>query len=130
MPFSTRNPVITHLCHSSIINKKINRLHERCLRIIFCDRQSSFQELLERDGSVSYHERNIQILATERYKVRKGISPRQITELIARRNKHPYNLRHNTEFLQPLVNSVHCGIESISYLTQRFGVWFQIHIKI
>ena len=130
MPFSTRNSVTTHLCHSSIINKKINRLHERCIRIIYCDKQSSFQELLERDGSVSYHERNIQILATERYKVRKGMSPRQITELIARRNEHPYNLRHNTEYLQPLVNSVRCGIESISYLTQRFGVWFQILIKI
>ena len=30
------------------------------------------------------------------------MSPSQITELLARRDKHPYNLRHNTEFLQPL----------------------------
>ena len=26
------------MCHSRIINKKINRLHERCLRIIYCDK--------------------------------------------------------------------------------------------
>ena len=50
------------------------------------------------------------------YKVSKGMSPPQITELFARRDEHPYNLRHNAEFLQPLVNSVHCGTESISYL--------------
>ena len=104
------------MCHSRIINKKINRLHERCLRIIYCDKQSSFEELLEKDSSVSIHERNIQILATEMYKVSKGMSPPQITELFTRRDEHPYNLRHNAEFLQPLVNSVRCGTKSISYL--------------
>ena len=103
------------MCHSRIINKKINRLHERCLRIIYCDKQSSFEELLEKDSSVSIHVRNIQILATEMYKVSKGMSPPQITELFPRRNES-YNLRHNAEFLQPLVNSVRCGTESISYL--------------
>ena len=63
------------MCHSQIINKKINRLHERCLRIIYCDKQSSFEELLEKDSSVSIHKRNIEILATEIYKVSKGMSP-------------------------------------------------------
>ena len=38
------------MCHSRIINKKINRLHERCLRIIYCDKQSSFEELPEKDS--------------------------------------------------------------------------------
>ena len=28
------------MCHSRIINKKINRLHKRCLRINYCDKQS------------------------------------------------------------------------------------------
>ena len=108
------------MCHSRIINKKINRLHERCLRIIYCDKQSSFEELLEKDSSVSIHVRNIQILATEMYKVTKGMSPPQITELFPRRNES-YNLRHNAEFLQPLVNSVRCGTESISYLGPK--IW-------
>ena len=84
--------------------------------MIYCDKQSSFEELLEKDSSVSIHESNIQILATEMYKVSKGMSPPQITALFARRDEHPYNLRHNVEFLQPLVNSVRCGTESISYL--------------
>ena len=87
--------------HSPIINKKINRLHERCLRIVYGDKQSSFEQLLQKDSSVSFHERNIQILATEMYKVSKGISAPQITKLFARKNEHPYNLRHNAEFLLP-----------------------------
>ena len=74
------------MCHSRIINKKINSLHERCLRIIYGDKQSPFEELLEKDISVSIHERNIQILATEMYEVSKGMSPPQITELFPGRN--------------------------------------------
>ena len=64
------------MCHSCIINKKINRLHERYLRMIYGDKLSSFKELLEKDNSVvSIHERKIQILATEIYKVSKVMSP-------------------------------------------------------
>ena len=36
-------------------------------RIVHNDKQPSFNELLEKDGSVSIHMRNIQILATEMY---------------------------------------------------------------
>ena len=100
------------MCHSRIINKKINRLHEKCLRIIHYDKQSSFKKLLEKDSSVSIHVRKIEILATEMYKVSKGISPPQITELFPQKNE-PYNLRHDAEFFQPLVNFVRCGTESI-----------------
>ena len=55
------------------------------------------------------------------YKVRKGMSPPQITELFAQRNEHLYNLRQNAKFLKPLVNSVHCGTKSISYLSPK--IW-------
>ena len=41
------------MCHSSANNNKINRLDERSLRIVYNDKQSSFNELLEKDGSVS-----------------------------------------------------------------------------
>ena len=48
------------------------------------------------------------------YKVSKGMSPPQITELFTRRNEHPSRLRHNVTLLQPFVNSVRCGTERIS----------------
>ena len=115
------------ICHSRIINKKINRQHERCLRIIYCDLQLSFEELPEKDSSVSIHERNIQMLATEMYTVSKGMPPPQIPELFARKNEHPYTIRDNTEFLQPFVNSAHCRTESMSYLGPKIWgmvLWF------
>ena len=47
---------LTWMCHSRENNKKIIRLHERCLRTIYNDKQSSFNELLEKDGSLSMNE--------------------------------------------------------------------------
>ena len=63
------------MCHSRTNNRKINQLHERCLRIIYNDKQSSFIKLLEKDNSVSTHQRNLQILAIEMLKVSNGLPP-------------------------------------------------------
>ena len=57
--------------HSRSINNKINRLRERVLRIVYSDFKSSFENLLEQDGSVSIHVKNMQILATEMFKIAK-----------------------------------------------------------
>ena len=40
---------IVRMCHSCPNSGKINRLHERCLRIIYSNKQSSFETLLEKD---------------------------------------------------------------------------------
>ena len=47
------------MCHSRENNNKFNRLHERFLRTISNDKRPSFNILLEKDGFVSVHERNI-----------------------------------------------------------------------
>ena len=61
--------------HSRTINNKINRLHERALRIVYCDLKSSFEGLLMKDNSFSIHERKLQSLAIEIYKFLNGLSP-------------------------------------------------------
>ena len=61
--------------HSRQINHKINKLHERALRIVYNDHFSSFEELLSKDKSVTVHQRNLQTLATEMYKILNGLSP-------------------------------------------------------
>ena len=55
------------------LNNKINRMHEKCLRIVYNDIASSYEELLQIDNSVSVHHRNIEILATELYKKVNGL---------------------------------------------------------
>ena len=41
------------MCHSRNNNRKINMVHERCLRIIYNDKQSPFTELLNKNSSVN-----------------------------------------------------------------------------
>ena len=51
--------------HSRKLNGRINRLHERALRIVYKDFDSSFEELLTRDSSTTLHQRNLRQLITE-----------------------------------------------------------------
>ena len=67
-------PLIWMFC-SRKMNRKINHIHERALRMVYDDYNSSFDELLIRDNSVSIHYRNIQKVAIEMYKVVNNISP-------------------------------------------------------
>ena len=68
------------MCHSRANHSKINGLGERCLRIIYFDKTSSFEALLEKEGPVSIHNRNFQLVAIEMYKANKGLSLPIITE--------------------------------------------------
>ena len=81
------------MCHSCTNNNKINRPHERCLRIVYNDKQSSLNELLEKDGSFSIHMRNIQILDTEMYKLINNLSPPIMNTVFKLNSDSLYNLR-------------------------------------
>lgn len=61
--------------HSRMLQHKINRLHERCLRLIYSNSNSSFDDLLIIDRSSRLHIRNIQQLAIELFKTKNGLSP-------------------------------------------------------
>ena len=56
------------------LNHKINKIHELALRIVHNDHQCTFEELLERDNSFTIHERNLQNLDIEMFKVNNGLS--------------------------------------------------------
>ena len=109
------------MCHSRENNSKINRLHERCLGIIYNDKRSSLNALLEKDGSISIHERNIKILTTEMFKVSKNLAPPQMHKIFKLKDQSQYNLRYNFLFSRPLVKSVYKGTESLLFLGPK--IW-------
>ena len=101
---------------SQQINKQnINNLHERTVRLIYCDHSSDFQELLQRNNSVKIHQKNIQTLAIIIYKVVNNIAPTIVSKLFSFSNVN-YNLRSGSQFHQPSANTVWNGQETITYL--------------
>ena len=101
---------------------KINRPHERCLRLIYNDKKkSSFQELLEIDSSVSVQNRNLRALATEMYKIHHGISATIMQKIFTLRHQNQSNLRNWTYFDTPRVRTVNHGSESVRYLGSK--IW-------
>ena len=69
------------MCHSRTLNDKINKLHEWALRLVYDDRQSTFEELLTIDKSVTIHHKNLQVLPTELYKVHHGLVPERMNDI-------------------------------------------------
>ena len=117
------------MCHSRALNNKINGLHDRCLRLLYNDKQLTFEELLEKDDSVSIHIRNLQTLATEMYKVMKGDSTETMKEIFRIREENGYNLRHQNIFKRPIVNSVYNDTETVSFLRPKIWELISTGIK-
>lgn len=109
-------------------NRKINRLQERSLRILYEDDVSTFEELLQKDNSVTVHTRNLQLLATEMYKIHKNISPDFICEIFPKSNI-AYNLRNNSDFVIPVVNTVFWGSETLRSLGPKIWNLLPLDIK-
>ena len=75
------------MCCIRSLNNKIDRLHELYLQIVNSNKTSDFIELLEKDGFVSIHYQNVRKLATEIFKVSKGLCPKTEKKLFQLRNE-------------------------------------------
>ena len=104
---------LTWMFHNRTLNK-INKLHERALRIVYKNDSLTFQELLDKDDSITIHQRNLQRLATEMYAVKNKTSPLSMQELFSEQvNVH--DLRNKRCWKIPKVRKVGYGTETIRY---------------
>ena len=124
MSFNQKNPIfnafilsqfnycpLIWLFHSRSLNNRINRIHERV---------SSFDELINKSGSVRVHHRNLQCLAIEIYKALHNLSHPFMSELFQLKNIK-YNLRKGKTLISNNVKTAHYGTETISYLAPK--IW-------
>ena len=111
------------------LNIKINRLHERALRIVYSDYKSSFNTFLEKDGFFSIHRRNVQSLAIEIYKFLHGLSPAILGDIIKLNRPNTYNLRTHQELYSRNPKTVRYGTEAISFLAPKIWAIVPQNIK-
>ena len=112
---------LTWMFHSRKLNNEISKLHERCLRIVYNNNTSTYEELLETDNSVSVHFRNVQALAIELYKVVNGFSPDIMKDVFPLSENLCYNTRNKRTFHSRNIRTVHFGSETLSQLAPK--IW-------
>ena len=107
------------MLHSRKLNQRINNIHERALRIVYKDTRSSFANLLAKDESFTIHERNIQTLGIEMYKVAYGLSPKIMNLVFSLNPQH--NHPWESTFLGRNVKTVYYGTETLAHLGPK--IW-------
>ena len=65
------------------------------MRAVYRDYNATFCELLSKDKSVTIHQRNLKLLATEIFKTKNELNPKIMEELFTFKNVD-YNLLHDT----------------------------------
>ena len=103
------------------LNNKINQIHEGALRIVYSEKHLSFEELLEKDNSVSIHVKNIQCLSIEMYKVNRGLAPEILNEIFKFEKNPVYNLRSGENIKTTNPRTTYYGTESITRLGAK--IW-------
>ena len=121
---------------SSSLTHKINRLHERSLRIAYNDYTATFEDLLAKAKTVTIHQRNLRVLAIEMYKIANGLSPDFMIELMTNLGNQRSTRSHcnvtidekrtitrsnKSNFRLPRVKTVTFGLNSFRSLGPR--IW-------
>ena len=115
--------------HSRSLNNRINKIHEKSLRLVYKDNKSTFSELLDKDNSVTRHDRNLQALAIEVYKSINDLSP-VILKYIFDVKSIPYNLRSASILCTRNVKTVKYGSDSLSFRGAKIWALVPDSIKI
>ena len=85
---------------------------------------SSYEELLLRDGWSSICYKNIQTLAIEMYKVRNDLVLETISNFFCLQKQSQYNLQQQTDLRIPSIWSVYHGGENNSCLGPKICILF------
>ena len=88
---------VVYMFHT--FNNHINRTHESALRIEYQDQNSTFDELLAKECSIKIHERTLQKLLIEIFKVKMKLSPEIMNEVFDI-VESPYPLRFKSRNLR------------------------------
>ena len=113
-------PLVWMFCTRKL-NHRINRIHERALRLVYKDDHClTFSELLRKDKSFTIHHRNLRKLALEMYKIEHNISP-SIMKTIFPSREIPYNLRNVNNYKRSKVRTVFYGTNTITFMGPK--IW-------
>ena len=116
--------------HNRALNNRINKIHKRALRLVYQNKNLCFSELLELGNAVTIHQRNLQVLATEIFKVQNNLSPEIMKQVFDFQEPY-YNLRSETsQFRRENIKTTHYGIQSVKFPGPKIWVMAPQNIKV
>ena len=115
-----------HHCRSTD-ERKLERLQERALRAIYCDRTGIYEALLEKARLPTLCNRMPQDMVIFMYKVKTNLVPSYISDLFSCDTKR-CNLRNTDDFSLPRYNTVTYGRHSLRYMGPC--IWSKLHKSI
>ena len=108
---------------------RINSIHKRAFKLVYQDSPDlMFQELLAKYKSVSARQKNLQLLATEIFKSKTGVSPELMNDIF-HFEERPYNLSSDYILEGKGDHTVYHGLDSLSSLAPKLWDLFPNSIK-
>ena len=101
------------MLYSRSNNNRITNFHERYIPLIYYDKSSSYKKLLQKDRSVTIHQRNILGNAIEMFKNLNGMFQEINNDIFVQRAENHINLNHENDFLIPHIGTVYSGIKNL-----------------
>ena len=106
-------PLVWHFCGATN-NSKLEKIQERCLRIIYKDYESPYETLLETTNTTSLVVSRLRLILLEVYKSLHQLNAKCINGLFEVKSTR-YSLRNPVKVLQPKKKTTTYGLKSISY---------------
>ena len=115
---------LSWMFHNRALNHRINEIHEWALRLVYQNKNLPFSELLELGNAVTIHQRNLQVLATETFKVKNNLSPEIMKQVLDFQEPY-YNLHSETiQFRRENIKTTKYGIQSVKFLETK--IWSKV----
>ena len=99
------------------------------MRIVHNDYSYTFEDLPNKNKSVTIHQRNLQQLATEIFEVKIEIAPITMNEIFTFVKNNTYDLRSGMYLSRVNVHSTQYDMESISNLGAKIWNLAPVHMK-
>ena len=107
-------------------NNLINKVHKRGLRLTYRDETKDSQQIQRKQNEITIHQRNLQVLMTEVYKIVNSIAPPIMNSLFQFRY-NTNNIRNFQEIYTENRKTVRYGTETVTYRAPF--LWANLHTK-
>lgn len=110
-------PVVWMFCGKTNLGK-LEKLQERALSVILCNKSLSYFDLLKKSGLLSVQMNLMRLLSIEVFKCISGMNPSYLNDLFTVPTSN-YEFRNNSRLLQPKFNTNKFGYKSFRYLGSK-----------